>query len=92
MKLFVLYYCCEKLDTSSSGWHKTMTEVLSKIKEMDNNHDYGYYNPNGTGSCHATTDPYHHQRYYPNYYELKAPPLRREIHPFYDPDTQCTIM
>ncbi|CAB4298153.1 unnamed protein product [Prunus armeniaca] len=26
------YTCCEKLDTSSSGWHKTMTEVLSKIK------------------------------------------------------------
>ncbi|PQQ20559.1 hypothetical protein Pyn_01199 [Prunus yedoensis var. nudiflora] len=56
-----------------------------------NNHDYGYYNPNGTGSYHATTDPYHHQQYYPNYYEPKAPPWR-EIHPFYNPDTQCTIM
>ncbi|ONI36465.1 hypothetical protein PRUPE_1G586300, partial [Prunus persica] len=63
-----------------------------------NNHDYGYYNPNGTGSYHATTYRYHHQLV-PNYYEPKAPPLSfpqpppwREIHPFYNPDTQYTIM
>ncbi|XP_021823135.1 heavy metal-associated isoprenylated plant protein 32-like [Prunus avium] len=157
--------CQLKLDTSTPGWHKTMTKVLSKIKGVSytidaqagiahvsgtiepdtllkllsksgkhaellridsgykhqfytakpvanhrnghgygqgyyNNHDYGYYNPNGTGnSSHIATDPYHHQRYYPNYYEQTAqplsfpqPPPRMEIHPFYDPDTQCTIM
>ncbi|KAL6297701.1 hypothetical protein ACE6H2_005843 [Prunus campanulata] len=79
----------------------SISSITAKpVANYRNGHGYGQsYNPNGTGSYHATTDPYHHQQYYPNYYEPKAPPLsfpqpppRREIHPFYNPDTQCTIM
>ncbi|CAN6572415.1 unnamed protein product [Malus baccata var. baccata] len=156
---------CElKLDTSTPGWHKTMTKVLNKIKGVSctidtqagiayvsgtiepnmllkllaksgkhaellrvdsgykhqfyeakpvanytsgqdygayyhNNHDYGYYGHNGS---YETTIPYHHHpQHYPNYYDTREtvpairfpqPPPPMQVHPFYDPDTQCTIM
>lgn len=67
---------------------------------------YGYYNHSGAGYPYGTTPDYYrtYPQLYPNYYQQQpvrppAPPLGfpqppppMEIHPFYDPETQCTIM